>query len=302
MADARLGSARDSNMIATRLLRPRHIQRQCRYLSDSPPPPPPPRKVALVMGVANKRSIAWATVESFLRDGNFDCILTYQSERYQSTVHKLVEGNDRILGAVAMDVQTDLPKLFSHHLPKLLQDKQHRIHAIVHSIAYGNLQGSFLDASWNDFAQAQHISAYSLLETARCALQNPQLLSDDGPSLTALTYLGAVRAVPNYHIMGPAKASLESIVRGLAAEQNTLRVNAVSAGPLPTLSARSIPGFGDLYRQQQQQLNRPVTTQQVADTIRFLSTDGVGINGQVIYVDGGYSSRVDVKSTESINL
>ena len=279
-------------MIATRLLlRPtRCFHSQFRSFSDSPAS----RKVALVMGVANHRSIAWATVESFLRYDDFDCILTYQSERYQSAVHKLIEGNDRILGAVAVDVQTDLPKLFSHDLPELLPDHA-KIHSIVHSIAYGNLQGSFLDASWSDFAQAQHISAYSLLETARCAFQNPQLLSQDDVSLTALSYLGAVRAVPNYHIMGPVKASLESIVRGLAAEQTVMRVNAVSAGPLQTVSARSIPGFQQLYRQQQ---DRPVTTQQVADTIRFLSTDGTGINGQVIYVDGGYSSRVDVNSND----
>jgi enoyl-[acyl-carrier protein] reductase I len=241
------------------------------------------------MGVANKRSIAWATVQSFLKD-NFDCIITYQSERYQSTVEKLAQGNDQIIGALPVNVQTKLPELFRSQLPDLLQNR--RINAIVHSIACGNLQGSFLQASWEDFAQAQHISAYSLLETARCAIDNADniLATNEGsPSLTTLSYLGAVRAVPNYHIMGPAKASLEAIVRGLAAEQDFLRVNAVSAGPIQTVSARSIPGFSTLY----QQTNRKqVTAKQVGDTVHFLSTKGTGINGQTIYVDGGYSTSV----------
>ncbi|GKZ00268.1 hypothetical protein MPSEU_000979700 [Mayamaea pseudoterrestris] len=267
------------------------LKRQCRCFASSSDAQ---RKVALVMGVANKRSIAWATVQSFLRDNDdVDCIVTYQSERYQSIVQKLIEGNGRILGAIPIDLQTDLPRLFTQDLPELMNDN-HKIHAIVHSIAYGNLQRSFLQASWNDYAQAQHISAYSLLETARCALQNSHLLSQDGPSLTALSYLGAVRAVPNYNIMGPAKASLEAIVRALAAEQDVLRVNAVSAGPIQTVSARSIPGFQLLY---QQTNKRNVTADQVGDTIRFLSTHGTGINGQVIYVDGGYSSRVDLQET-----
>jgi enoyl-[acyl-carrier protein] reductase I len=268
--------------------------RQCRHLTVSSEAP---RKVALVMGVANQRSIAWATVQSFLND-DFDCILTYQSERYQSTVQKLIQGNPRILGAIPVDVQTDLPRLFEQDLPEMIQD-QHKIHAIVHSIAYGNLQGPFLQASWSDYSQAQHISAYSLLETARCALQNTHLLSNDNPSLTALSYLGAVRAVPNYHIMGPAKASLEAIVRALASEQDVLRVNAVSAGPIQTISARSIPGFQRLYRQANH--TRQVTVKQVADTIRFLSTYGTGIHGQVIYVDGGYSSRVDLHISGEID-
>ena len=142
---------------------------------------------------------------------------------------------------------------------------------------------------------AQQISAFSLLETAKFG---QSVLNSTNSSITALTYLGSSRALPNYYLMGPAKASLEACVRGLAAElgSQSIRVNAVSAGPLRTLSSRGIPQFTDLYQHVQEKapLRRNVTGQEVADTISFLAIGGTGITGQVIYVDAGYSSVIPV--------
>jgi enoyl-[acyl-carrier protein] reductase I len=292
------------------------------------------RKVALVLGVANQRSIAWACAKSLL-EADFDCILTYQSERFQSQISKLISNhnntNSNILASFPCDVAKDeIPRLFENVSQILTQGKTlngsggeapadrtapRKIDAIVHSIAYANFeQTSFGQASWSAFCRAQQVSAYSLLELARVAYP----LMAESSSITALSYLGAVRAVPNYHIMGPAKASLEAIVRGLALEygggerglllQKTqegttastdnqnhhgpiIRVNAVSAAPLNTMSAKGIPGFSQLYEHaaRQSPLGRHVTAKEVGDTVRFLATDGTGITGQTIYVDGGYS-------------
>jgi enoyl-[acyl-carrier protein] reductase I len=275
------------------------------------------RRVALIMGVANHRSIAWACVQEFLARQT-DCILTYHP-RFAKHVDRLVqsthEDNDpvsdstsaprgRILGHVSCLVESELPQLFQSQLPDLLQDR--RLDSLVHSIAFADMEGtkSLGEASWKAYAQAQHVSAYSLLETARCALAEPHLLADEA-SLTALSYLGAVRALEPYHLMGPAKAALEALVRGLALEYghiaapeggpaHSLRVNAVSAGPVQTLSSRGIPQFGAWSQQvaATAPLRRSVTPQEVAATVHFLATAGTGITGQSIYVDAGYSSVV----------
>jgi enoyl-[acyl-carrier protein] reductase I len=253
------------------------------------------KKVALIMGVANHRSVAWACVESFVARGDFDVVVTFQSERQRGSIDKLTQQSsipESILASVACNVETDIPELFSEHLPTILRGRT--INAVVHSIAYGNVKDKLLDATWTDFCQAQHVSAYSLVETARHART---LLSPESSSITAISYLGAVRAVPNYNLMGPAKASLEAIIRALAAElgNNNVRVNAVSAGPMQTVSARSIPNFQALYHATvPPALGRHVTQQQVADTVRFLATDGTGISGQTIYVDGGFNTSVSV--------
>jgi enoyl-[acyl-carrier protein] reductase I len=300
-------------------------------------------KVALIMGVANKRSIAWACVESFLRKQNYDCILTFQSERFRSKVDTLVDAanqqhannsNNRIIASLPCNVETDLPNLFQDMLPEHLEDR--KIDAIVHSIAFANFEGHadrLSQASWQAFAQAQHVSAYSFLETARCAVESNLLHTEDTDtsssntrfmsSLTALSYIGATRSVPNYHIMGPAKASLEAIVRGLAAElgppmptishdinssniSNThsrLRVNCVSAGPIQTAAARGIPGFRDLA--QHADLAAPTgnpTVDQVADVVTWVadSSASAGVTGQTIHVDGGYSTIVPVPVPTSV--
>eukprot|EP00977_Amphora_coffeiformis_P000025 scaffold5_cov169-Amphora_coffeaeformis.AAC.25 len=280
-----------------------------------------PRRIALVMGVANHRSIAWACVQEFLAH-NTDCIVTYHP-RFQMHVDRLVDSfsqqeekhqeGGKILGQFSCEVETGIPELFHAQIPDLLGDGR-RLDTVLHSIAFADMEHtkSLGQASWSAYAQAQQISSYSLIETARCAFalsgsEGKHPVMADHSSLTALSYLGAVRALPPYHIMGPAKASLEANVRGLAAEygcvkdeyatntNRTLRVNAVSAGPVATLSSRGIPNFGDWSRQvaDTSPLKRNVTTQEIASTVHFLSKAS-GITGQTIYVDAGYSSVIPV--------
>lgn len=323
------------------------------------------RKIALVMGVANSRSIAWACVESFL-EKDYDCIVTYRNDGgdgaklgqkinklveklNQSTKHEIVDeethSNDdrssletprtlnssgsRVLGCLPCSVDRDIPSLFIEKIPSLLRTDttgfvNRRVDAIVHSIAYADMKGPsddntdvdeslerdkrlFLsDATWKSYQESQRISAYSFLETAHYALESDILSSL--PSLTALTYIGSIRAVPNYHLMGPAKASLESIVRGLALDlgkicgsddmsrfSRSIRVNAVSAGPLKTAAARGIPGFTNLYHHaaKHSPLKRNVTTKEVAEAVTWIASPRAsGITGQTLYVDGGYSSVI----------
>ena len=214
------------------------------------------------------------------------------------SVNKLVAGDDKIK-ILQCNVETDIPRLFGEQVPEILSTHNLALSSIVHSIAYApfadtnNLRLS--EASLDDFQMAQQISAFSLLETAKFG---QSVLNSTNSSITALTYLGSSRALPNYYLMGPAKASLEACVRGLAAElgSQSIRVNAVSAGPLRTLSSRGIPQFTDLYQHVQEKapLRRNVTGQEVADTISFLAIGGTGITGQVIYVDAGYSSVIPV--------
>lgn len=302
----------------------------------------PGRKVALIMGVANPRSIAWACVEHFTRL-DWEVIVTCQSPKICDKVEPLLRdkmGTTRILGCFPCDVTTDLEassgstslsssslSLFRQRLEPILQDTP--LSAVVHCLAHApNIKTTpLLHTTKTDFLHAQEVSAYSLVQVAR---QTKDLLRRKAPpppqqqqqqsgdqihtatsrSITALSYLGAVRAVPGYHAMGPAKASLESIVRGLALElahegsdddnedddeddvKLRIRVNAVSAGPLPTLSAKGgIAGFDQMRQEMQRRAPLGnVTTDQVASTIQFLSTDAAsGITGQTIYVDGGYS-------------
>lgn len=251
------------------------------------------------MGVANHRSIAWACVESF-RKRNYNVVFTYQDPAKKAAMETMIASlpDGPWIRAIPCNIETDLPLLFQDQMPSIMQDSP--LTSIVHSIAYASLGTGLSEASLADFQTAHHISTYSLLETAK---YSKPILADDA-SITALSYLGASRAVANYGLMGPAKASLEACVRGLALElgqyqreddtTTSIRVNAVSAGPLRTLSSRGIPDFGKLYASvpQTAPLRRNVTSQEVADTVRFLATEGTGITGQVIYVDGGYSTSV----------
>jgi enoyl-[acyl-carrier protein] reductase I len=250
--------------------------------------------VAIVMGVANARSLAWACVEALLRrHPTLDCVVTYQHERSAGTIQKLIAAYpQRILGALPCNVEDEnaIPRLFHEELPPLLTDRP--LQSVLHSIAYANLQSSptLLQTSLKDYLQAQHISSFSFLQTAQCSLD---LLKQQGQnsSITTLSYIGAHRAMPGYSLMGPCKASLESMVYGLAAECRPVRVNAVSAGPIPTVSARGIPSFRTLQQAvaQASPLQRPVTSSEVGEMVAFLATHGTGVTGQVLYVDGGYS-------------
>ena len=199
-------------------------------------------RTALILSVANHRSIAWACVQSFLQH-DYRAIFTYQDERFSKTATELISRSPSShLQAFSCNVEHELPILFSNRIPECL-NIDGKIDAIVHFIAYAPpdsmKEGSLLSTSRESFLQAHSLSSYSFLETARCALP----LLREGSSLTALSYLGAVRAVPNYNVMGPVKASLEALVRGLALELPYHRVNAVSASPINSLAARGISGF-----------------------------------------------------------
>ena len=297
------------------------------------------RRTALVCGVANARSIAWASARCLLRSG-YDVVCTYQSERFASQVEGLVrrENEDVLarhqqggigasssfnhvptMSCLPCDVSCDdsVESLFSKRLPACLSDmapqqqskqKQQRLDALIHSVAYAPpdamKDGTLLDTSRESFGMAHDVSSYSLILMARHALPMMSAGSDDdnesdtnstSASITALSYLGATRAVPNYNIMGPAKASLESVVRGLALElgppPHRIRVNAVSAGPINTMAAKGIRGFTDMRTdaEQRSMIRRNVTSEEVADAVVFLS-GATGITGQTLYVDGGYSS------------
>lgn len=256
------------------------------------------------MGVANQRSIAWACVQSFL-NRNYDCILTYQSPRFEKAIQKLIEQTNnapgRILGAVPCDVQCDeaIPRLLQTDVPSLLTNHRRPFDAIVHSIAYADMQDPRLSqTSWSVFSQALQISTFSFLQLTKEVVQNEFVHTADSHStLIALTYLGAVRAVPNYQCMGPAKAALEATVRGLALEYgptHQLHINAVSAGPIATAAARGgIRHFSALQQavKETSPLRRNITAAEVANVVSWLA-ESTGVTGQTIYVDAGYNSVV----------
>ncbi len=249
-------------------------------------------KRGMVVGVANKRSIAWAIAKKAADEGA-QVALSYQNERLGDNVRELAqEIKDPLL--VQMDVGSDSQIVMAFDNIRKQWD---RIDFLVHAVAYAPrhaLDGRFVETSREDFRVAQDISAYSLAALSRAA----QPLMTDGGSIVTLSYLGGERVVPHYNVMGVAKASLESSVRYLAydlGEQN-IRVNAVSAGPIKTLAASGISGLGSMLRHHRTRapLQKDTETEEVADAAVFLlSPMGRGVTGQVLYVDGGYSIMAD---------
>lgn len=243
-------------------------------------------KNILVMGAANQRSIAWAVAEAVHREGGA-VALTYQAARLKGRVQRLAE----ILGGAPLiecDVASDdavraAIDALAAHMPVL--------HGIVHSIAWApaeDLQGRFVETSRRGFAAANDISSYSLIAVAREARR----LMTEGGAVVSMTYAGSWRVVPNYNVMGPAKASLESSVRYLAADLGPagIRVNAVSAGPIATVAARTIKDFSGMLDllESHTPLRRNVTAAEVADATVFLLSDlARAITGEVVHVDAG---------------
>ena len=249
-------------------------------------------KRGLVVGVANKWSIAWGISQRLLEEGA-ELAFTYQNDRLGKNVRELTEHLENPI-LIPMDVTSDKQIVLTFELLKRVWG---HLDFIVHAVAFAPraaLEGQFLATSREDFRIAHDVSAYSL--AALC--QSAQGLMGEGGSVIALSYLGSTRVVPNYNVMGVAKAALEASVRYLAADLGPqgVRVNAVSAGPIKTLAASGISGFGNKMRHHRDRapLGRDTETEEVADASLFLlSPMSRGITGQVLYVDGGFSIMAD---------
>jgi len=244
-------------------------------------------KTALVLGVANRWSLAFAIAQAFVREGA-SIILAYQGDRQKLTVQDLAAelGSARI---IPCDVTRD-EEITA--LADTLRGENARLDAVVHSIAFANredLTRPFLETSRAGYALAQDVSAYSLVAVARA--MSPLMTA--GGSIMTLSYLGAVRVFPNYNVMGVAKAALEAIVRYLASDlgPSNIRVNAISAGPVKTVAARGVKDFSRLLEGavRVSPLRRNTDPAEVADTAVFLASDlGRGVTANVLYVDAGY--------------
>jgi enoyl-[acyl-carrier protein] reductase I len=244
-------------------------------------------KTALVLGVANKWSLAYAISAAFVREGA-SLVLTYQGERQRQTVEEL-GGVLHASKIYPCDVtkQDELDQLVVQ-----LKQATPSIEALVHSIAFANpydLSHPFLETSRDGFLLAQEVSSYSLVAVSRAI--SP--LMTNGGSVTTLTYLGSTRVVQNYNVMGVAKASLEASVRYLASDlgPKNIRVNAISAGPVKTASARGIKDFSKVLESVAAvaPLRRNTDPAEVADTAVFLASDlGRGVTGNIVYVDSGF--------------
>lgn len=247
-------------------------------------------KKILITGVASNRSIAWGCAAAMHRQGA-EIALTYQNDKLKSRVEEMAHqcGSDLVLPLdVAQDA--DIDALF-----KALGERWDGLDGIVHSIAFApreQLEGDYIDAVTREgFNSAHEISSYSFAALAKAGRG---LMAGRNGALVTMTYLGSVRAVPNYNVMGIAKASLEANVRYLAASlgPHGTRVNAVSAGPIRTLAAAGISNFRDMLKQVEERtpLRRNVTIEEVGNAAAFLCSDlASGITGDVLYVDTGYN-------------
>lgn len=244
-------------------------------------------KNGLIVGVANKYSIAWAIAEAAAREGA-RLVFNYQNERLRENVTGLVAD---IPGAVAFPCDASDDNQIAE-LMKGVESQFGQLDFLVHSIAYApreELTGEFINTSRQGFATAMDVSVYSLVSLTRAA--RPLLRA--GSSIITLTYLGGERVVPGYNVMGVAKAALESTVRYLANDlgPDGIRVNAISAGPIRTLAARGVSGISKMVEHHRlvAPLRRATEQAEVGDTGLFLVSDlSRGITGEVIYVDGGY--------------
>lgn len=244
----------------------------------------------VIMGVANHRSIAWGIAQSLAKAGA-NLIFTYQGERLRENVAELaatLEQPEQIL--INCDVSKDEEVA---HTFEQIKEKVGTIHGVAHCIAFAKteeLEGEFLNTSRDGYALAQDISAYSLVVVAREARK----LMTEGGSIVTMTYLGGERVVPNYNVMGVAKAALDASVRYLASDlgKENIRVNAISAGPIRTLAAKGVRNFNSMLKEIEEKtpLRRTVDQSEVGDTALFLFSHlSRGITGEIIHVDAGYS-------------
>ena len=247
-------------------------------------------KRALIVGVASNRSIAWGIAEAMAKQG-CEIALTYQTDKLKKRVDKCAEVcNSSIV--IPCDVSTDeqIEQTFVE-----LKKSWDSFDILVHSVAFAPreaLNGNYVEVTTREnFASAHDVSSYSFTALAKAALP---MLNDNGALLT-MSYLGAIRAIPNYNIMGVAKASLEANVRYLAQSLGSqgIRVNGISAGPIRTLAASGIKGFRKMMRfyDDTAPLGRGVTIDEVGNAAAFLCSDlASGITGEITYVDGGFNT------------
>lgn len=247
-------------------------------------------KQVVVMGVANKRSIAWGIACSLHKAGA-KLIFTYGNERLKSGVEELVHSldNGQSYPVLFCDVASDdsIDVCF-----KTIKEQYGAIDSLIHAIAFANreeLVGEYLNTTRAGFLLAHNISAYSLTAVVKAARAN---FTNNG-SIVTLTYLGGERAIANYNVMGVAKASLEASVKYLATDlgKDGIRINAISAGPIRTLSAKGVADFNSSLQQtiDKAPLHRLNTLEELGNTAAFLCSDlASGITGENIHVDSGY--------------
>ena len=247
-------------------------------------------KNIVVMGIANERSLAWGVAKS-LHQAGANLIFTYRKERSMDRINKLLKDNDvEAKLIVQCDVNDD--GSIQQAFVKIGKEVD-TIHGVVHSLAFAHaedLRGDFVNTTRSGFAFAQDTSAFSLIAVAKEA--SP--LMKEGGSIVTMSYLGAERVLDGYNVMGVAKASLEASVKYLAADlgKNNIRVNAISAGALRTLSAKGVPSFNKILTivEETAPLKRNITQEEVGKmTLAVLSDLSSGVTGEVIYVDGGYN-------------
>jgi enoyl-[acyl-carrier protein] reductase I len=246
-------------------------------------------KTYVVMGVANKRSIAWGIARS-LHHAGARLIFTYAGERLESSVRELaesLEAEGTLVLPCDVTSDEDVSKCFG-----VIKESVGTIHGVAHCIAFANkeeLKGEYLNTTREGFLLAHNISSYSLTAVAKEA----RGLLSEGGSIVTLTYLGGERALPNYNVMGVAKASLDASVKYLAADlgKDGIRVNSISAGPIRTLSAKGVGDFNAITKvvEERAPLRRATTTEEVGDTALFLFSElSRGITGENIHVDSGF--------------
>lgn len=245
-------------------------------------------KTAVVFGVANKRSIAWAIAKAW-HDAGATLIFNYQGERVKDNVAQLSGTFGEDVPLYPCDVSSDaaIDEFFDN-----VKKHTSKIDMVLHSVAFAPkeaLEGDFLSTTRDAFSASHDISAYSLVAIAQRAVP----MMTDGGSITAMSYYGAAKVVPHYNVMGVAKAALEASTRYLAADLGAqkIRVNCISAGPVQTLAARGISGFSSMIKHYEEHapLQRSCTTEELGAMGVFLASEGAAsITGQVLYVDGGY--------------
>ncbi len=245
-------------------------------------------RVAVVFGVANKRSIAWSIAQG-LHEAGARLAITYQNERLEQEAKDLIlslPGAEAFMCDVSRD--EDIDGLFAK-----LKERYGKLDVVVHSVAFApaeDMRGEFINTSREGFRIANDVSVYSLIAVSRAAAA----LMTDGGSIMTMTYYGAEKVVPKYNVMAVAKAALECTVRYLASDlgPKRIRVNAISAGPIKTLAARGVSGLSEMLKTHADRapLRRNVDVSEVGATGVFLASDGSsGITGETIYVDCGYN-------------